>query len=114
MPREVTMIALVADNRDEIGKLCRRFGIRRLDVFGSAATGTFDPETSDIDFVVDLGEYEPGVADRFLDFAEALEHLLGRKVDLITEDSIRNPYLRRSIDQSRKRVYERAGDKAVA
>jgi uncharacterized protein len=108
------MIALVADKKDEIAALCRRFGIRKLDVFGSAVTGSFDPEKSDIDFVVDLGGYEPGVAMRFLDFAEALESLLGRDVDLVTEDSIRNPYFRRSVERSREPLYERRRDQAVA
>jgi predicted nucleotidyltransferase len=108
------MIALLEENREKIAELCRQFGIRQLDVFGSAATGAFDPEKSDIDFVVDLGGYEPGVSIRFVDFAEALEGLLGYDVDLITEDSIRNPYFRRSVDQSRERVYERTGDQAVA
>ncbi len=108
------MIALVADKRHEIATLCRTFGIHKLDVFGSAATEAFDPQTSDIDFLVDLGGYEPGVAMRYLDFADALEDLLGRDVDLVTEDSIRNPYFRRSVEQTREPVYERARDQAVA
>lgn len=71
------MIALLEEKRDEIAALCREFRIKRLDVFGSAATGELDSKTSDIDFLADLGGYEPGVSGRYLDFAEALEHLLG-------------------------------------
>ena len=108
------MIALIENKRDEIAALCRKYRIKRLDVFGSAATGEFDPKTSDIDFLVDLGGYEPGVSDRYLDFANALEKLLGYDVDLVTENSIRNPYFRRSVDRSRESVYERASDQAVA
>lgn len=104
------MIPLVADNRATIAELCRHFGIRRLDVFGSAATGAFDPETSDIDFLVDVGEYEPGVAKRYFRFAEALEELLGRDVDLVTEAQVTNPYFRKSIDAARETVYV-AGDR---
>ncbi len=51
------MIALIEDNREAIAELCRQFGVRRLAVFGSAAKGTFDPATSDVDFLVDLGNY---------------------------------------------------------
>lgn len=108
------MIDLVADKRDEIADLCRRFGIRKLEVFGSAATGEFDPATSDFDFIVDLGGYEPGVAHRFFDFADALEALLGHKVDLITESQIQNPYFRRSVNDARELVYEGRDREAVA
>jgi predicted nucleotidyltransferase len=107
------MIAIVSGKSKDIAELCRRFSIRRLDLFGSAANGTFDPATSDIDFLVDLGEYEPHVADRFLDFADALEELLGRRVDLVTVPSVTNPYFQRAIDASRETVYE-AGDGQAA
>lgn len=108
------MIALVAEKKDEIAALCRAYGIHRLDVFGSAATGAFDPETSDIDFIVDLGEYEVGVARRFFRFADALESLLERDVDLITPSQIKNPYFRQSVDASRELVYEIGDRQAVA
>lgn len=108
------MIALVDDKKPEIVALCRRFGIRRLDLFGSAATGAFDPERSDLDFVVDLGSYDDAIADRYLDFAEALEALFGRSVDLITERSIRNPYLRFQVDTQRVRIYADDDSQAAA
>lgn len=107
------MIPVISMKQDAIADLCRQFGIRRLDLFGSAATGSFDPVTSDFDFVVDLGAYERGVARRFLRFAEALEALLGRRVDLVTEDSIVNPYFRFAVDRTREPLYE-AGDCATA
>ena len=69
---------------DGIRVLCERFGMRALYVFGSAVHGTFDPATSDLDFVVDLGEYDAEVLGRFLDFQEELARLLGRDIDLIT------------------------------
>jgi uncharacterized protein len=108
------MIPLIASKRDEIAALCRAYGIRRLDVFGSAATGAFDPATSDIDFIVDLGDYERGVARRFFRFADALEALMGRDVDLITEAQISNPYFRESVSSSREIVYEAGDRQAVA
>jgi len=63
-------------------------GLYRLMMSAGGSTGTFDPATSDIDFIVDLGDYEPGVTRRFLRFADAMAALLGRKVDLITDEQI--------------------------
>lgn len=107
------MIALVEDNRDEIKALCERFGIRRLDIFGSGATGHFADESSDLDFIVDLGEYDATVADRYLDFGAALEQLFRRPVDLITERAIRNPYFKASVESQRETIYA-AGDRETA
>lgn len=108
------MIELIRANQQAIAALCRQYGIRKLDVFGSAATGAFDPATSDIDFLVDLGGYERGVAKRYLRFADALEELLRRKVDLVTESSITNPYFRYMVDRSREPVYEGGDSEAAA
>ncbi|MDQ3540186.1 MAG: nucleotidyltransferase domain-containing protein [Chloroflexota bacterium] len=108
------MIDLVANKRDEIAALCRHYYIQRLDLFGSAATGAFNPETSDLDFVVDLGEYEDGVARRYCAFIDALENLLGRRVDLVTDPQIRNPYFREAVDEQRVNLYEARNRKAVA
>ena len=111
------MISDVEANREEIGALCRRYGVERLEVFGSAATEEFDEETSDVDFVVlfsDDVRRSPGYADAYLDLAWDLEDLLGRDVDLVTERSIQNPYFRRSVDSSREVVYERRSQEASA
>ena len=107
------MIALIANKREEIAALCKRFGIRRLEVFGSAATGAFDPTSSDLDFLVDLGEYDATVAGRYLDLALALEELFDRRVDLITERSVTNAYLLDSVNRQRETIYE-TGDREAA
>lgn len=103
------MIApLVAERTDEIAELCRRYQVRKLDLFGSAATDQFDPETSDVDFLVtyqpdaDLGPW----ASRFLEFESALAELLGRSVDLVFDQEFRNPYFRKAVEQSRTPFYE--------
>lgn len=108
------MIALIVDKREEIAALCKRFGIGRLAVFGSAATCAFDPTSGDVDFIVDHGRYEGGVAKWYFRFAEALEHALGFDVDLVTEDSITNPYFKQSFAQSRELVYGVRDSQAVA
>lgn len=100
------MIDLIATKREELASLCRRFSIRRLAFFGSAAKSRFEPQSSDLDFVVDLGEYKRSVADRFLNFADALEELFDTPVDLITEDSIVNPYLRKAVNEARETIFE--------
>ncbi len=81
--------------------------MERLDLFGSATGDRFDETTSDLDFVANFADTRiPGYADCYLDFAEALEALFGRPVDVVTERSIRNPYFRRAVDAQRQSVYD--------
>lgn len=101
------MLSLIERHRKEIVALCRRYGVRRLDLFGSATTDAFDEATSDLDFVAAFADtHLPGYADRYLDFAEALEALFGRPVDVVTEGSIRNPDFRQAVESSRQNVYD--------
>jgi uncharacterized protein len=98
---------------EQLAELCRRFHVKRLEIFGSAAAGAFLRESSDLDFVVDFGDQPLGSwGGLFLDFADALEELFGRHVDLIMPQSIRNPYFRRAVDASRRLVYEARSEKA--
>jgi uncharacterized protein len=109
------MIALVEKKKDALADLCRRFEVDRLDLFGSAATGSFRLDRSDLDFIVRFSPPPPGTyLDRYLDFAEALEELFQHPVDLLTEKSIRNPYFRRNVEATRQAVYERRDEKAAA
>jgi predicted nucleotidyltransferase len=74
-------------------------------MFGSATTDRFDPERSDVDFLV---EFTPGAADPFDDYfglKEDLELLLGRSVDLVMEKAVRNPYFAASAASSAQDVY---------
>lgn len=109
------MIAEVADKRDEIVALCRRFGVRRLELFGSAARGDFDPATSDFDFILELDSSRDNLPGRFIGFGEALEELLGRSVDFVFDRMVKNPYLRASIDATRELIYDdgTAGEREV-
>jgi len=108
------MIGIVNQNQMAIAELCRRFGVRQLDLFGSATSDRFDPASSDLDFVVDFADRSPGYAKRFFAFEAALAELLGREVDLVTERSIRNQYLRASVEESRVAVYESPDRQAAA
>ena len=77
---------------DETAELCERPGVERLELFGSATAEEFG-ETSDVDFIVSFADRSSGYADRYLDFAEALEEVLGREVGLVAERWIRNPFV---------------------
>ena len=86
----------------ELESLCMRYHVRTLDLFGSAATGAFDAETSDLDFLV---EFEPASRNTYFPLLEELERLFGRRVDLVKESAIRNPYFRQSVEQTRIPIY---------
>jgi predicted nucleotidyltransferase len=103
------------DHREAIAAACRQFGVDRLEVFGSAADGRFDPQRSDFDFIARFSaEAGPSIARRYLAFCEALENLLGRPVDVMTDQPILNPYLRRAVDASRRELYDRTAEQASA
>jgi predicted nucleotidyltransferase/uncharacterized protein with HEPN domain len=94
---------IVERNLPAITELCQRFGVRRLDLFGSAATGRFDPERSDLDFLV---EFEPEAQGKsYFRLLEEFEKLFGREVDLLTEPGLENPYLRRRIETERRILF---------
>jgi predicted nucleotidyltransferase len=90
-----------------IAALARRYGVRRLEVVGSAARGEdFDPARSDVDFLVSFAT-DAGMAplDQFFGLRDALAELLGRPVDLIEAGAVTNPYVRREYDTARKLVF---------
>lgn len=101
------LLPLLIDRLEPLMQLCVRYGVDRLEVFGSAASGRFDPASSDLDFIVRMtGQREPGYARRFCSFADELEILFGRPVDLLTESMIHNPYFRKDVDASRRLLLE--------
>ena len=94
---------LLTEKLEPLRELCERFGVERLELFGSAARGEFDPTSSDLDFIVHMkGRRDPGYARRFCDFADALEALYGRRVDLLTELMIKNPYFKAEVNKDRR------------
>ncbi|MDQ6928174.1 MAG: nucleotidyltransferase domain-containing protein [Actinomycetota bacterium] len=100
------MIAELTEHRAEMVQLCRRFGVRRLDVFGSATSGDFDSARSDIDFLVEL-EPPAGTSrfDAFFGLKEGLEAILGRSVDLVDPSALDNPYFAAMVEQTRQELY---------
>jgi hypothetical protein len=101
------MHPLIKERRADIAALCRRYRVRHLEVFGSAARGEdFDPASSDADFLV---EFEPESdlppLEEFFGFQAALSRLLERPVDLVEARAVRNPYVRADINRTREVVY---------
>ena len=104
------MQAEIAEKREALAALCRCYGVASLEVFGSAARGgDFDPERSDFDFLVAFEpRADPPPLEQFLGFAEALEQLFARPVDLMEHaalDASRNFIRRRAILRDGQRVY---------
>src|SRR5688572_26004428 len=108
------MLPLIEEHLEEIAQLCEKYGVRKLELFGSACRGEFDSETSDLDFVAEFDDRQsPGYLDRFLDFADAVEALMGRKIDLVTSSSTMTPHFRKELNKCRSVVYE-ADSRVVA
>ncbi|NVO04844.1 MAG: nucleotidyltransferase domain-containing protein [Rhodoferax sp.] len=103
------MIPLIESRRTDIAALCGRFGVRSLDVFGSAADGSFDSVCSDIDFLVHFNEEDAGsLFHRYFGLREPLEQLFDRKIDLVSASTLSNPYFIDAVNQSRQSVYASA------
>ncbi len=100
------MIALLESKRQEIALVCQRHRVRCLEVFGSAAVGSFDPQRSDVDLLVEFHPLGPGEhAEAYFGLLEDLQSLLGRPVDLVMPRAIQNPYFRRAIENTREVLY---------
>lgn len=104
LPREIE------EKLGDVRALCEKYGVKRLTLFGSAVKGTFDPATSDLDFVVELIPVgDPVVEGRaHLAFWNELERLFGRRVDLVDPAGIVNPYVAASINANQRPLYEAA------
>ena len=100
---------VIARHRHEIGRLCDRYGVQRLALFGSILRQDFDASSSDVDFVVEFGSAR-GVspARQYFDFKSALEVLLGRKVDLVELQAMPASRLKRIIERTQVPVYGEA------
>ena len=96
----------ISAKRDRVIEICRRHHVQRLDVFGSATGVEFDPQRSDVDLIVQFdGNAQEKLLDAYFGLKEEFEALFDRPVDLLTTATVRNPYLRESIERSRQTLY---------
>ncbi len=102
------MHASIERKLSDIAALCQRYGVRRLELFGSAARGVdFDPERSDADFLVEFDQarrIDP--LEQFFGLSDSLGKVLGRPVDLIERGAVRNPFFAQQMNEARELVYE--------
>jgi uncharacterized protein len=99
--------AILQNKLAEIRKLCYKYNVASLYAFGSVCTDKFN-DNSDIDFLVSFHNHKIPVedyADNYLDLIEELEHLLGKDVDLLSENSLKNPYLIKTIAKTKTPLY---------
>ncbi|MDA1050661.1 MAG: nucleotidyltransferase domain-containing protein [Planctomycetota bacterium] len=100
---------------EDLATLCHRYGVRKLELFGSAADGSeFDPQRSDLDFLVEFeATAAMGPADQYFGLWEDLKLLFGRHVDLVTVRSMRNPYFIKAVNETRQVLYACQDSEAV-
>ncbi len=109
------MIREVEQQHSALVELCHRYRVRQLQLFGSATTGAFMPATSDLDFLAEFADTQNAdYPDRYFDFAEALEKLFNRPVDILTKRAIRNPYFRAEVERTVEKIYEDHTQKTLA
>ena len=102
----MSMNQIVTDKIPQLVMLCKKYRVATMYLFGSAATDAFN-ENSDVDFLISfknsvtLEEY----ADYYFDLLFEMEDIFGRKVDLVTEKSLSNPYFIRSVEDTKQLIY---------
>jgi uncharacterized protein len=102
------MISEINERQAELTHLCARFGVARLELFGSAASGEgFDPSHSDLDFIVQFRpEQNMGPWLRhYFEFRQALSELFGYPVDVVMSTAMKNPYFIREANRTRTLLY---------
>ena len=101
------MNSLIENRIEEVRKLCIKYHVRCLEIFGSAVSESrFDSESSDLDFLVEFLPLQPGrYADAYFGLLEALEKLYDRPVDLVMPRAVKNPYFRESINRNKVVLY---------
>lgn len=107
------MHEIIKSKSEALAALCRLHGVRRLELFGSAATGAFEPQRSDLDFLVEFDSNPARLFDRYFGLKEALESLFGREVDLVTVGALKNPYFIEAVNKTRQLLYAAEGAEAT-
>ncbi|MGO4188954.1 nucleotidyltransferase family protein [Pseudarthrobacter sp. TAF60_1] len=99
------MTAAVNLDLKAIARACETYGVRRLRIFGSVLSDSFDTQTSDVDFLIDFLPGRGGYFHDYFKLKSELERILGREVDLVDAGAVRNPYFAKSAFGSAEEVY---------
>jgi len=100
------MVAVLENNRNAIAELCARYGVVRMDVFGSALRDDFRPGESDVDLLVEFAPREPyALAEAYFDMLDDLRELLGAEVDLVMVGAVKNHYIAQDIERTKQPLY---------
>jgi uncharacterized protein len=102
----------IVKKSNDFKSLCLNHRVRYLYAFGSSVTNKFDYEKSDIDLMVEIDVPDPiERGENLISLWDSFESFFHRKVDLLTDSSIHNPFLRKSIDSSKILIYDGTGQK---
>jgi hypothetical protein len=110
----MNLMTVIGEKYPDFVTLCHMHSVDKIYAFGSSITDRFNPNSSDIDLVVKVDISDPADrGDALLSLWDKLETLFERKIDLLTDDSIKNPYLRANIDRTKKLIYDREGEQVL-
>jgi len=106
-PESADLPDLVRKRLDDVETLCREQRVQRLDVFGSVTRDDFDESQSDLDFLVEFETDAPrmGLKGPYFMMRKGLRAIFNRQIDLVEYSAVRNPYFKRELDQTRRRIY---------
>jgi len=100
------MIDLIEPRREAIGELCARYGVARLEAFGSASRDDFQPGESDLDLLVEFNPMAPYArVDAYFGLRDQLRALLGQGIDLVMAGAVKNPFVARNIARTKQLLY---------
>jgi predicted nucleotidyltransferase len=98
--------SFILDRREDVHRLCMKLSISELCVFGSAIRADFNPQKSDLDFLVEFEDPgAPGISDRYFALADGLEKIFQRPVGLVTRQSIKNRIFREAVNSTSQSLY---------
>jgi predicted nucleotidyltransferase len=98
-------MGIIDNNIDTLKKLCALYNVEKMYLFGSSLNSNFNVK-SDVDLLVKFKQIElSNYFENYINFKEKLESLFGRKVDLLEEQTLKNPILIKSIDNSKELIY---------
>lgn len=100
------MTGVLENKRQAIAEACMRHGVVRLDAFGSALRDDFRPDESDLDLLIEFAPMEPYArVDAYFGMLEELRTLLGLEIDLVMAGAVKNRYIARDIERTKRMLY---------